>query len=454
MEVYKPMETPQYYSSQLNTININLENIDDEIRDFVGDGDIKQIDFKRNEIPPFVQKKPFGYVVQPDFLCSMPLGGAHSLLQDFTNYRKELSCLINNEMQKNNPDFFVIKMLEGMRKYRQLYEAKEKQCILLPELITYYQTGNNPYSFLPNGRIISLYEEWLKSFSLLDHSCKTLLEIADHYKSQQAIQRDEYTSKGESSIDIFISLTDEAIALYETYKVRNYNIDGLESIKQLQTNVQSFLPKSIESELTNDYPDTEQLKRRIGFVEMKLNGHLVETSICDTDLLGDGGLREKFFIEKMGGKDGREYTIRLHSILETLSYDSRMIVEMIERLKTLDNPSPQKDKPIKKERILKEDDLKEYFTLTFKGGGSSTTKINYFTEFLLPDLRIDRNAKDFARIAYLIYESGKLIKTMRPKAFNQWYSVFCELVGCEYNANYKPSNLKIGDEFKRQFNYL
>lgn len=183
MKVYKPMAPPQYYSSQLNTINIALENIDDEIRDFVGNGDIKQIDFKRNEIPPFVQKKLFGYVVKPDFLCSIPLGGAHSLLHDFTIYREKLSCLINNEMQKSAPDFFVIEMLEGMRKYRQLYEAKEKQCILLPELIAYYQTGNNPYSFLPNGEIISLYGEWLKSFSLLNHSCKTLLETADYYKN-------------------------------------------------------------------------------------------------------------------------------------------------------------------------------------------------------------------------------------------------------------------------------
>lgn len=454
MKTYKPMQTPEDYSRQLNTVNISLGNIDNEIRDFVGDGDVNQIDFKKNIIPSFVHKQLFGYAVKPNFLCSMSLGSVHSLLHGFTIYQEKLSCLINNEMKESIPDLFVMRMLEGMKKYRQLYKEKEKQCSLLPELIVYHQTGNNPYSFLSNGKIVPMYGEWMKSFSLLDNRCKTLLEIADYYKNKQAIQTNEYTSKGESSVDIFISLADEAITLYETYKVRNYNVDGLESIKQLQGNVQSFLSKSIESELTNDYPDTEQLKRRIDFVEMKLNGYLVKTSICDTDLLGDGGLREKFFIEKMGEEDGREYTIRLHSILDTLSYDSRMIIEMIERLKTLDNPSPQKDEPIKKERVLDEDNLKGYFTLTFKGGGNSTTKIDYFTEFLLPDLRIDRNDKDFARIAYLIYESGKLIKTMRPKTFKQWYRLFCNLVGCKYNVNYKPSNLKIGDEFKRSFNYL
>lgn len=447
MKTYTPMRTPQEYSCNLNTINIDLENIDNEIWDFIGEGDINQIDFKQNIIPSFVRKKMFGYLSCPDFRVSMLLSGVHSLSLDFSDYHKELSFLINNEMKKDIPDLFVIRMFEGMKKYRQLYKEKEKQCSLLPELIAYYQTGNNPYRILSDGRITSKWGDWIQAFKLLDYSCRAFLKIADYYKN-------EYTLKNKSSIDVFISLVNEAISMYDTYKVRNYHINGLESIKLLQRNVQSFSLESIESELTNDYPNADLLKRRIDFIEMKLNGHLVETTICDTDLLGDGGLREKFFIEKMGEKDGKEYTIRLHSILDFLSKDSCMILEMIKRLKTLDNPSPQKDKSIKKERILKEDSLKEYFTLTFKGGGNSATKINYFTEFLLPDLKIDRNDKDFARIAYLIYESGKLIKTMRPKTFKQWYSIFCKLVGCKYNVNYKPSNLKIGDEFKKNFNYL
>lgn len=135
MKTYKPMQTPQAYSSQLNTVNTGLENIDNEIRNFVGDGDINQIDFKKNKIPPFVQKKLFEHVSSPDFLASMLLGSVHSLSFDFGIHQKELSCLINNERGKAVPNFFVIEMLERMRKYRQLYKAKEKQCILLPELI-------------------------------------------------------------------------------------------------------------------------------------------------------------------------------------------------------------------------------------------------------------------------------------------------------------------------------
>lgn len=74
MKTYAPMKTPQEYSYRLNTINFGLENIDDEIRGFIGRGEIDQIDFKKNIIPQFVQKKLFNYVNNPDFRFSMLLG--------------------------------------------------------------------------------------------------------------------------------------------------------------------------------------------------------------------------------------------------------------------------------------------------------------------------------------------------------------------------------------------
>lgn len=116
------MRTPQEYSYQLNAINTGLENIDDEIWEFIGKGDINQIDFKQNIVPSFVQKKIFGYVSRPDFRTSMLLSGVHSLSLDFSVYHEELSFLINNEMKKSVPDLFVMEMLEGMKKYRQLYK--------------------------------------------------------------------------------------------------------------------------------------------------------------------------------------------------------------------------------------------------------------------------------------------------------------------------------------------
>lgn len=109
---------------------------------------------------------------------------------------------------------------------------------------------------------------------------------------------------------------------------------------------------------------------------------------------------------------------------------------------------------IKASHFIKESELRDCFTLAFKGGGNSTTRIDYFTEYLLPDLKIERNAKDFARIALLIYDSKVLLSAKRPKTFDNWYRTFCELVGCEYNSNYKRSKLDIDRIFKQKFNYL
>ena len=176
------MRTPQGYSYQLNAINTGLENIDDEIWEFIGKGDINQIDFKQNIVPSFVQKKIFGYVSRPDFRTSMLLSGVHSLSLDFSVYHEELSFLINNEMKKSVPDLFVMEMLEGMKKYRQLYKEKEKQCSLLPELIAYYQTGNNPYWILSDGKASPRWDGVTGYFRSLDYSCKEFLKIADYYR--------------------------------------------------------------------------------------------------------------------------------------------------------------------------------------------------------------------------------------------------------------------------------
>ena len=193
MKTYKPMRTPQEYSYQLNAINTGLENIDYEIWEFIGKGDINQIDFKQNIVPSFVQKKIFGYVSRPDFRTSMLLSGVHSLSLDFSVYHEELSFLINNEMKKSVPDLFVMEMLEGMKKYRQLYKEKEKQCSLLPELIAYYQTGNNPYWILSDGKASPRWDGVTGYFRSLDYSCKEFLKIADYYRCNN--KQTTYTTK-------------------------------------------------------------------------------------------------------------------------------------------------------------------------------------------------------------------------------------------------------------------
>lgn len=147
------------------------------------------------------------------------------------------------------------------------------------------------------------------------------------------------------AIDRYITLANEVISLYETYQVRNYTIDGLEYIKRLQRDVQTFNTKDIEDELIDDYPDVATLQRRLDYVEMKLDGYLIDCQISDDDWLGDGGDRCKHLVTKLGQKIGMEYVIRLHSILEFLNNDRRVIVEMIERLRNMDAQPQGQERP-------------------------------------------------------------------------------------------------------------
>ena len=114
--------------------------------------------------------------------------------------------------------------------------------------------------------------------------------------------------------------------------------------------------------------------------------------------------------------------------------------------------SGKKESAPQETRVINEDELKEYFKISFKGGGHGN--IDYFTGYLLPYLKVNRSDKDFAKIALMIYYSGKLIDSMCPNTFKEWYGKFCELVGCGFHEEYKPNKLVIDESFKRKFSYL
>lgn len=103
-------------------------------------------------------------------------------------------------------------------------------------------------------------------------------------------------------------------------------------------------------------------------------------------------------------------------------------------------------------RNIDEENLASFFPSSFRGIGKGNF-INYFSENLLPDLKKRWTDKDFAKIALIIYESGKLAKNKKPETFAEWYRNFCYVVGCKYHKDYKPTNLR--DEiFKGKFSYL
>ncbi|MDR1054875.1 MAG: hypothetical protein LBL90_03425 [Prevotellaceae bacterium] len=106
------------------------------------------------------------------------------------------------------------------------------------------------------------------------------------------------------------------------------------------------------------------------------------------------------------------------------------------------------DKP---QRTIDVERLRPYFKPAFKGKGNSG--INYF-EWLVSHLQDNRSAKAFAQIALMIHESNTALNSRRPDAFEEWYLIFCECVGC-VKRSYRPSHLRpFPESLTKLFNYL
>lgn len=171
--------------------------------------------------------------------------------------------------------------------------------------------------------------------------------------------------------------------------------------------------------------------------------------------------RRNILIERLKNENEEPVIVRYNAEIfqqvMTFRYDigkyADSIIAGINKLHQIFDSSNQgnTNKPDQKERVIKESELKKYFKQVFQGAGNSG--IDYFTEHLLPDLRKDWNDKDFARIANMIYSSGKLNPSKKPSTFTKWYRIFCELVGCGFHK-YKPSALEPNDSVKSTFYYL
>ncbi len=95
----------------------------------------------------------------------------------------------------------------------------------------------------------------------------------------------------------------------------------------------------------------------------------------------------------------------------------------------------------------------DYFNAPFKGVGQGN--INYYErlEDSLTDKAIKRSVLEYAKIAYLIYNSDKMSR-LKPNSFIDWYKYFCQIVGCEFNSEYKPSKLKDTKKLEKEFYFL
>ncbi len=93
--------------------------------------------------------------------------------------------------------------------------------------------------------------------------------------------------------------------------------------------------------------------------------------------------------------------------------------------------------------------LKGFFKSSFRGIGNGNM-IDLFP-LLVHRLQTDRNAKEFAVIALMIYNSPYHIN--RQCTFVKWHRQFCSMVECEYKP-YRPSRLIPSQSLKNEFSML
>lgn len=122
-------------------------------------------------------------------------------------------------------------------------------------------------------------------------------------------------------------------------------------------------------------------------------------------------------------------------------------------------PSQKEEK--KEEQIsINVAELKSYFKIPFInnkiGNKKKGDKYETYFEMLIDDLQKKRTMKDYARFALIIYDSDKLIDCMKPNTFEEWYTTFCRIIGCNHGKGYKRCKLKDRglENLKRNFYYL
>ena len=97
------------------------------------------------------------------------------------------------------------------------------------------------------------------------------------------------------------------------------------------------------------------------------------------------------------------------------------------------------------------DKLKPFFVSSFLGAGMAA---NRWLEFEI-DMQKKRSAKDYGRIASMLYNSRQLNKTKRPITFAEFLKIFEDVIGFSLSdSQRKESKLRPTPELEKEFNYL
>lgn len=94
--------------------------------------------------------------------------------------------------------------------------------------------------------------------------------------------------------------------------------------------------------------------------------------------------------------------------------------------------------------------LSGYFGARFRR--DRVTGIDHLAQLADDLLCFNYKAKDFARVANMLYNSKSMIN--KPVSFRAWYSVFCSIVGCRHIDSYHQSHVDDFRKYARQFPYV
>lgn len=94
--------------------------------------------------------------------------------------------------------------------------------------------------------------------------------------------------------------------------------------------------------------------------------------------------------------------------------------------------------------------LNGYFGARFRR--DKITGIDHLAQLADDLLFYKYKAKDFARVANLLYNSKSMIN--KPSNFKAWYRIFCNIVGCRYIDSYRQSHVDDFRKYTKQFPYV
>ena len=90
-----------------------------------------------------------------------------------------------------------------------------------------------------------------------------------------------------------------------------------------------------------------------------------------------------------------------------------------------------------RDRSIKLEEFAEYFTSRFRT--QQRQQYQHVID-LLKEEGLDN--KDYARYAYILYNSEELVPERRPKFFKEWYKICCELLGWTYVSSYEKDKVR------------